>query len=81
MDRRLNRWRWQVGVGVVLTLLITALAGASTTCTTRWDAAFQIYRTECTDGSVYHTREDKGFQRWRTEQTRPPKAPAGTKGK
>jgi len=40
-------------------------------CTTRYDAAFDRYVTECTDGSRAVTRYDKQFQRWRTDVTKP----------
>jgi hypothetical protein len=52
---------------------LIADAGGTARCTTRDDAAFQRWVTECTDGSRAITRYDAAFKRYRTTITRPPR--------
>jgi hypothetical protein len=57
----------------LLTLVpLIAQAGGTARCTTRYDEAFQRWRTECTDGSRAITKYDPQFQRYRTDVVTPP---------
>jgi hypothetical protein len=72
MHARIARWQWQAGIGLILTLLLTALSWAGgTTCITRYQADFRRLVTECQDGSRSVTRYERDFKRWRTEVTKP----------
>ena len=44
---------------------------AGTSCTTRYDPAFNVYRTRCTDGRQFKSKYDRGFDRYRTQELPP----------
>jgi hypothetical protein len=61
--------------------LVTGAWAGGTTCTTRDQADFRRYVTECRDGSRSVTRYERDFKRWRTEVTKPATRPPQGKEK
>jgi hypothetical protein len=57
---------------IVVLLTLAPIAGGTAHCTTRFDAAFQIWLTTCSDGARAITKYDKAFKRYRTDVVRPP---------